>query len=381
MRMLLSAAVLAAGVTFSVADDPKKSDDKAAEKKAEGTPKEKFAAIQKKLRTDQQDWMKEYQSAEPAERSKLMNKRGEIMTAAAKAALALAKEHPTDEVALDALTMAIQVGNPKIQSEAGDFLIEKFGDDDKLAKLIPMLNNGPSAKKMLSDLGEKSKSKNVRGVAKFTVLEEEIEAADYPRTGKSPDPKEVAEKFKDLGVKLNAITTDYGDVEIAQGRGSSTIAKAADKLKFFMDNLTIGKTLPDVSAETLKGEKAKISDYRGKVLVVDIWATWCGPCRAMIPHEREMVEKRKDKKFVLLSVSADDKKETLEKFLEKEEMPWDHWWDGRGGEVTSKLQVKFFPTIYVLDAKGVIRYKHVRGEAMDKAVDELLKEMENSGGQ
>jgi hypothetical protein len=92
-----------------------------------------------------------------------------------------------------------------------------------------------------------------------------------------------------------------------------------------------------------------------------------------------MVEKLKGKPFVLLSVSCDEKKETLTKFLEeKEKMPWAHWWDGRGGPVTKAIHLRYYPTIYVLDHKGTIRYKGVRGDKMDEAVETLLKEIETS---
>jgi thiol-disulfide isomerase/thioredoxin len=145
--------------------------------------------------------------------------------------------------------------------------------------------------------------------------------------------------------------------------------------KFKMKDLFVGATLPDLKSEDLDGKAVKLSDHKGKVVVLDIWATWCPPCRAMIPHERELVERLKGKPFSLISVSFDDEKDTLTKFLEKEKMPWTHWFNGRKGEIGEQLNIRFFPTIFVLDGKGVIRYKGVRGPAMDKAVDALIKEI------
>ena len=92
----------------------------------------------------------------------------------------------------------------------------------------------------------------------------------------------------------------------------------------------------------------------------------------MIPHEREMVERLKDKPFVLVSISVDEKKETLTAFLAKEKMPWTHWWNGSDGGIIDDWDVKYYPTIYVLDPDGVIRHKDLRGDELEKAVNNLL---------
>jgi thiol-disulfide isomerase/thioredoxin len=141
--------------------------------------------------------------------------------------------------------------------------------------------------------------------------------------------------------------------------------------------LGVGKPAPEVESLTLDGKKVKLSDYKGKVVLFDIWATWCGPCRAMIPHERDLVKKLDGKPFELISVSADDKKEALQKFLEKEPMPWTHWWDnGPESAVLKKFRVRAFPTMYLIDHTGVIRYKWLGNPGDDKidaAIDELVK--------
>jgi thiol-disulfide isomerase/thioredoxin len=146
---------------------------------------------------------------------------------------------------------------------------------------------------------------------------------------------------------------------------------------YFID-LSIGKVLPNFISQDLEGQKVELKSLRGKVVVLDVWATWCGPCRAMIPHERELVGRLKDKPFVLVSISIDAKKDTLTNFLKKEKMPWTHWWNGASGGIVADWEINAIPTIFVLDGKGVIRYKNVRGPAMDKAVEALLKEMEDA---
>ena len=96
----------------------------------------------------------------------------------------------------------------------------------------------------------------------------------------------------------------------------------------------------------------------------------------MYPHERSLVKRMKDKPFALLGVNSDPK-EKLQDVMQRENITWRSWWDGgsTGGPIAKAWNVRGWPTIYVLDHKGVIRNKGVRGEAMDAAVDTLLAEM------
>jgi hypothetical protein len=96
----------------------------------------------------------------------------------------------------------------------------------------------------------------------------------------------------------------------------------------------------------------------------------------MYPHERSLVKRLEGKSFALLGINSDQDKDKLKQVLEKENITWRSWWDQTiGGPIATTWNVQGWPTIFVLDEKGVIRYRNVRGDDLDKAVDTLLDAM------
>jgi hypothetical protein len=98
----------------------------------------------------------------------------------------------------------------------------------------------------------------------------------------------------------------------------------------------------------------------------------------MYPHERSLVARLRNRPFALIGVNSDPDKEQLKKRMAQEKITWRSFWNGpkgTSGPISKAWNVRGWPTIYVLDHKGVIRYKGVRGERMDKAVDQLLEEL------
>jgi peroxiredoxin len=99
----------------------------------------------------------------------------------------------------------------------------------------------------------------------------------------------------------------------------------------------------------------------------------------MLPHERSLVEKLKDKPFSIVAVNSDSSREKLKEVMAKENVTWPQFFDGGGtsGPIATAWNVTGWPTLYLIDAKGVIRHKDLRNEAaMEKAIDELIAEAE-----
>ena len=100
----------------------------------------------------------------------------------------------------------------------------------------------------------------------------------------------------------------------------------------------------------------------------------------MYPHERSLVERLRDKPFALIGVNSDIDKKELKKRMEKEKITWRSFWagpDNVDGPIPTAWNVKGWPTVYVIDAKGVIRARYCRGKKLDEMVDRLLAEVKD----
>jgi peroxiredoxin len=263
-----------------------------------------------------------------------------------------------DEVAAEAVSFAV-FGLESKDEKVFDAL-RAFAKTDTIRRFVQMAATGApdTAKPVLERVLAENPSKDLKGMACYALGAMAFERED----GKGA---KEAEKFFDR------VEKEFADVPGPQKRTLGEMAKGS---LFELRNLQVGMPAPAAESKNLNGEKATLADYKGKVVVLDFWATWCVPCKAMIPHERDMVEKLKDKAFALVSISVDDEKKELTEFLAKESMPWTHWWDGPEADLIKQWNIRFFPTVYVIDAKGVIRHKNVRGEELEKAVEKLLAE-------
>ena len=132
----------------------------------------------------------------------------------------------------------------------------------------------------------------------------------------------------------------------------------------------VGKAALAVEGKDLDGKPLKLSDYRGKVVMLDFWATWCPPCRAMIPHEKELVNRMQGRPFVLLGVSLDHTPQELKSYMANEKINWPNIYDA-GGPIGKAWGVQGIPTVYLIDTKGVIRFTHVgANNAIDAEVEQ-----------
>jgi thiol-disulfide isomerase/thioredoxin len=143
----------------------------------------------------------------------------------------------------------------------------------------------------------------------------------------------------------------------------------------------VGKPFAIDFTDVVTGNRVNSSSLRGKVVVIDFWATWCGPCVAELPHMKELYEAYHDKGVEFVGISLDQNAEALTSFVEERELPWPQYYDK--GKVSSRQfatqwEIASIPQLFIIDAKGVLRSVAARGK-LDTLIPRLIYERDHAG--
>jgi len=145
--------------------------------------------------------------------------------------------------------------------------------------------------------------------------------------------------------------------------------------------VSVGDVVPAVATKTLDGRDLKLADFRGKFVLLDFWATWCGPCVAETPHLKAAYETFKDdRRFAMVGLSLDDKPEAPLKYTQKNGMSWTQGFLGEWSktDVPDTFGVNGIPSIWLIGPDGKVLKKDLRGDQIKQAVSEALEKAGNS---
>jgi thiol-disulfide isomerase/thioredoxin len=206
-------------------------------------------------------------------------------------------------------------------------------------------------------------------------------AADAPKEGAKSDSKASSgdEIRQDEAEKLYRQFVRDFDGRNASDHVEKELRRNAQRALEEIRIRGVGKPAPEIEGEDLDGKSMKLSDFRGKVLLVSFWATWCGPCMKLVPHERSLAKRLRGEPFALVGINGDVEPEQLRKALEEYEITWRSFKDKRaeGKPIAAEWQVSGWPTLYLIDHQGIIRKRWVGSPAvkvLDREIDLLVKE-------
>ncbi len=141
----------------------------------------------------------------------------------------------------------------------------------------------------------------------------------------------------------------------------------------------VGGLVPQFQLETLNGASAQISDYRGKVVLLNFWATWCKPCKAEMPEIQAAYEAYKDEGFVVLGINFGEKPEKAQKLVKEMALTFPILLD-RDVEVAEQHRVVSLPVTFFIDAKGIIREQIFGGTLTKDQIGEIFHRLQKKTG-
>ena len=155
---------------------------------------------------------------------------------------------------------------------------------------------------------------------------------------------------------------------------SDSIKAAAKKIISGEEEYAVGKPL-DISFVALDGTKFNLADMKGKVVLIDFWATWCGPCVAEMPTVKKAYDKYHPAGFEVVGISLDTDKDAVLKFIKKNGITWPQYFDGKqwSNDISFRFGIEAIPAEWLVDKKGVLRETNVRGH-VEESVKALLDE-------
>ena len=174
---------------------------------------------------------------------------------------------------------------------------------------------------------------------------------------------------------LQQLKTEFPDSSFAK-KVDPIVASLAkqEEANRIQRSLAIGTDFPDFQETDLDGKPLSPASEKGKVVLIDFWATWCGPCVGELPNVQKVYGEYHDKGFDIIGVSLDQDKDKLTSFIKEKQMPWPQYFDGKGwgNKVSTTYGINSIPATYLLGKDGKIIAKGLRGDDLEAAVKEAV---------
>jgi thiol-disulfide isomerase/thioredoxin len=202
------------------------------------------------------------------------------------------------------------------------------------------------------------------------------ESCDELRSALTAEPA-LAEAHYALGVSLAYLhQDDAARQEFAAFLGQDRRnPDEHERAKRYMERIELARATmaPPFSLTALDGQRVSMDGLAGKVVLIDFWATWCGPCREALPHMRQIAKKFDGQPFVVLSISLDSDDGKWREFVAKNGMTWMQYRNGgSGGDIAKQFGVNAIPATFTMDADGVLEDQHVGDADIERKIKKLI---------
>jgi peroxiredoxin len=322
--------------------------------------------------------------------------------------LDLAAKDPDDPAALQAMADAIILGGSQGRDfaqgidSALELLQKHWARNPAIAKvLLPVgfsLTWSPRIEPLLREVLAHNPGREAQGHAALALASLLFALSDFSRwhsnqasegeglesdsirsqLDRARDPAALLREAEQL---MTRVASEYPDVKLhpARPRESQTLDRVAWAWLRQDDAPFIGQPAPPITGTDLNGQALRLSDYRGKVVVVIFWASWCRPCMAMISEEKALAHRLASQPFALLGVNCDATPSKARAVVTAQSIPWPNWHDGvpTEGKISGLYRVAGHgvPAIFVIDRLGLLRHKWVASSPeLNRIVESLVGE-------
>lgn len=329
----------------------------------------------------------------------------------------LAKQDPTSEASFEAFSWIVtnaRIGIPSLKpfaSQSLEYLRDFHATHPDIGEICRKLGGtswdpmDKTALEFLRAASESNPDRNARGYATLALgqmLKWGVDAFLFHEMAPPATDQhwlrinaEYQEAEKTGGIhrlsveaqkKLETVWANYADIPMQPRHGTrrpkpNLAACASDEL-FELNHLMPGKVAPEISGEDLDGHPLRLSQYRGKVVVLNFWASWCGACMQMVPLLCSLAAKFREQRFKIVGVNGDGPRNAAKEATQKEHMTWRSFWNegGPNGAIPDRWNVRGWPMVYLIDPAGVVRLRFLgyggnhTTDLLNSTIEPLLKE-------